>query len=490
MSWWPRALAIAALTLLAGLPLLAQQPPEPEPTPEGEPRPFARTRLEPGDEVTVGQPITLVIDVLVPNFFTAAPWFPTVDIDDAIAIYEDRGINFTETVDGQTFAGQSRKYQVYPQRPGEFEIPEIPVSVRYLSDSSGPRTRATVSPRPVRFSAVIPPGAPDVGYFISSTGLAMEQSFDREPGTLLVGEAFVRTITVTVTEALSMVVPPLAPESSPGLAAYADPPEVTDEGGERGKQIVGTRVERTTYFAEQAGEYLLPPVELTWWDVSAEEMRTTTLPALEIRVEPNPGLAAAIPLPPEEPGVDQEEAPARQRVSPIDLARRWGPSLAAAALLFYLLAWLWRRLEPSLRGRIAEARRRRRASEAAYFARFRRAALSGDPRATWNRWATWLDQVHLGPGAATTRAFVEAAADPELDQQAADLEALLFAGDEGARRDWSGRSFYRSVARARRLVQPGAESRLELSASLNPRTTRGTLWKIHDPSRRRETKVP
>ena len=104
-----------------------------------------------------------------------------------------------------------------------------------------------VSPPPVRFSAVIPPGAPDVGYFISTTGLTMTQSFDREPATLLVGEAFVRTITVKVTDALSMVVPPLAavanavkaatgvrmtrlPMSPPAVLAALD--EARDGGGE------------------------------------------------------------------------------------------------------------------------------------------------------------------------------------------------------------------------------------------------------------------
>jgi hypothetical protein len=448
MNRWPQALAIAMLALTAALPISAQQPPEP--TPEEEPRPFARTRLEPGDTVTVGQPITVVVDVLVPNFFTAAPWFPTLDVDDAIAIYEDRGINFTEKIDGQSFAGQSRKYHIYPQRPGEFEIAEIPVPVRYLSDSGGPRTRATVSPPPVRFSAVIPPGAEGLSYFISTTGLDMDQSFDREPGTLKVAEAFVRTITVTVTDALSMVIPPLDADGVPGLAVYTDPPEVTDEGGERSQQIVGTRVERATYVAEQAGEYRLPPVELAWWDVSSREMKTTALPALEILVEPNPDLAVEIPLPADEFAGEEPAAQARQRVSLVDLLRRWGPPLVAVAILVYLFRRLGRRFGPGLRQRFGDARRERHESEAAYFARFRRAALSRDALATWNLWMAWLDRIHPGPGAATARTFVEAAADPDLDRQAKALDALLFAAGEAAGVAWSGKACYRAVARARR----------------------------------------
>ena len=187
---------LIALFLFLTLPLAAQEP---------EPQPFARTLLKPGPRVTVGQPLSVVVEVLVPSWFTAAPWFPTVDVADAIAVYEDRGTNFTERIDGRTWAGQSRSYQVYPQRPGSFEIAEIPVRVRYLSETTGPRTQVTVSPSPVRFEATVPPGAEELPYFIGATSLTVEQSFDREPTTLKVGEAFTRTVTVTVNGALAMV---------------------------------------------------------------------------------------------------------------------------------------------------------------------------------------------------------------------------------------------------------------------------------------------
>ena len=76
------------LIALVALPLAAQE----------EPQPFARARLKPGPRVTVGQPVTVVVDVLVPNWFTGAPWFPSLDVADAIAVYEDRGTNFTERI--------------------------------------------------------------------------------------------------------------------------------------------------------------------------------------------------------------------------------------------------------------------------------------------------------------------------------------------------------------------------------------------------------
>ena len=98
----------------------------------------------------------------------------------------------------------------------------------------------TVSPDAVRFEAGIPPEAADLPYFISTTGLRLEQLFDHQPESLKVGDAFTRTITVTVNDALSMVLPPLPADPLPGLAVYSDPPRVRDEGGERGERIVAT----------------------------------------------------------------------------------------------------------------------------------------------------------------------------------------------------------------------------------------------------------
>lgn len=141
--------------------------------------PLARTRFEPAASVTVGQPISVIVEILVPSYFMGAPGFPDVDVPDALVIFEPRGTNFTERIDGETFAGQSRRYTIYPQRAGDFVIPEIPVTVRYFS-GSGP-TDATVSPAPVRFAAHIPAEAERFGYFIATTKLSLDEQITPQP---------------------------------------------------------------------------------------------------------------------------------------------------------------------------------------------------------------------------------------------------------------------------------------------------------------------
>ena len=89
------------------------------------------------------------------------------------------------------------------------------------------------------------------------------------PDTIRVGDAFTRPIPVTVSDALSIVLPPIEPARVPGLAVYPDPARVDDTGGERGARIVGTRVETVAYVSQEEGEYRLPGIEISWWDVGA-----------------------------------------------------------------------------------------------------------------------------------------------------------------------------------------------------------------------------
>ena len=133
--------------------------------------------------------IKVVVEVLVPTWFTGAPRFPTLDVDDAITLFDDRGVNLTERIEGATWAGQSRQYHIYPQRPGAYEIRAIPIRLRYKAEGVDSRSEVTVSPGPIRFEASIPPEAADLPYFIATTRLRLEQSFDPEPGLLAVGDA-------------------------------------------------------------------------------------------------------------------------------------------------------------------------------------------------------------------------------------------------------------------------------------------------------------
>ena len=431
-------------------------------------RPFARARLDPGPAVTVGQPLTVEVEVLVPSFFSGAPRYADLDLPDALVLFVDRGRNFSERIGGESWAGQMRRYLVYPQRPGSYEIPEIPVEVRYSVPGIGPGATATASPPPVVFEATLPPGTEGLSYFIAAENLKIEQTFDQWTDTLLVGEAFTRTVTATVTGALSMVIPPMIQDNLPGLAIYPAPPVVEDEEGERMESTLGRRVESVTYVAEEEGDYRIPGVQLQWWDWNAGELRTASLPPVDLHVAPNPALVPEIPLPEDTvaPGEAVGEEAEASRVTFMDFLRRWGVPFALFLLAVGLALRLYRRFGPKVLAAVREARHRRLESERHYFKEFQRAARSGDPRAAARQLMRWLDRRSDHTLPATVTQSLECADDPPLAEELRMLDARLYGpSTSAAAAEWSGRDLGKSVVQARKKgmrPDPTAKGALDL----------------------------
>jgi len=451
-------LVVALAGLCSPVGVLAQQP-------------MARASLSPAGPVTVGQPVTLTVEVFVPSFFQGAPAYAELDLDDALTIFNDRGTNLTERIDGDTWAGQSRSYTIYPQRAGIYEITDISVDVRYRGPDGN--TSATASAPTVRFEARIPAEAAGLDYFVAGSRVTLAESFDIEPDTVRVGDAFTRTVTATVYDALSIVIPPLVVDSIAGIAIYPNAPRVDDTSGERGAQIVGTRVESTTYVMQLEGQYSVPALELVWWDVGAGRLRRETVPGVDFLVVANPDLVSEFDLPPDSSLAEAESEADFTRFSLRNFIAQWGPTFLAIALLLVIAFRLERRYGPRVRARMETSKQARAESEATYFRAFREATRSGDPAKSATAVMRWLDRYDAGPGPTTFSAFAEAADDPTLARQTAALDQTLYGpAAKSAGEAWSAGGFYDAVAKARKS-QRGAEARHDPAGTLAPLNPEG-----------------
>jgi len=417
---------------------------------QDEPPPMARASLEPETPVTVGEPVRLTVEVLVPTWFTGAPRYPEIDLPDAMVIFEEQsGFNFSERIAGTSFAGQRREYRIFPMRPGRFELTNLAVEVRYAVNARpSPLTR--VSLEPTSFEATVPEEAAGLDYFIASS--------------------LERTIHITARDTFAMMLPPLTFEPIEGLSLYSDPPEVTDTGGERGETRVGQRVESVTYVLQEEGVYELPGLELVWWNVEARRLRRAKLPGVSFSVAPNPAFVEEIPLPVEEV-TEAAELPVPAETWR-DTLRRWAaPGLGIVLLVAALLVRHHRR---RLAARLAAVRRRRRDSEAAYFARFRRACATGDPLAAYRRLMAWLDRVNPSPEPARLERLVRRRPGAGAPGSRPHATALRTPGRFGRRRG-VGRARAPAPGGAgaqgtpRRARGHGQESAATASESLSPR---------------------
>jgi len=404
-------------------------------------QPWARTRLEPSGTITVGQPVQLVVEVFVSTWFTRAPEFPTLDIENAIVTPPGRSSNLNQRIDGQQYFGIRRAYTVYPQVAGDYAVPEVAVVVR----PGGSDDVVTVTARTSDLRVRLPAEAAGLDYFIGTTRLTALGSVEPRADTFTVGDALVRTVTVTVYDALSLVIPPLTFDSVPGLALYTDPPRTRDEGGERGEQIVGSRTESASYVRLEEGDYELPAIEIDWWDLNANRLRRSTVESVAFHVQPNP--VFAVEFSPTEPDTVVTEAGGTGAPT----SRRSIALAFGALLLLAFVFWLARRFGPGLLERLADWRGERGESEGAYFSRFRRACSSNDPGAAMQALLAWLDRTRRPGMAGTVAAFVDAADDPALAEATRELFQRLYGESDGdGRARWTGAELHRAVRRHRR----------------------------------------
>lgn len=419
--------------------------------------PMIRARFEPARTITVGEPVRLVVTVLVPNYFIGSPDFPDFDLQNAIVVLpQERPNNTSEKVHGVTYAGITEVYTLYPQQAGEFSLPPVTIDVSYAN--APPRTtQAHLTLPALAFHADLPEAAKGLDYFLPTTRLTMQQRWSAPLQNLRAGDIVDRTITVTAAGMQAMLIPPLPFEAPDGLRVYQGEAAVEDVKSKKNDFLFGRRTQRAQYFIQKPGAYTLPAIELKWWNLSTREMVTAVLPSVHFEAAPNPG--AQTELPPPEPTMVAAQPPKTglwQRYR----HQLWMALVGLTAAAFLCLIWLE---SPKMRRTIRDWESRRRQSEPAYFRSLRKASNNNDATAAYAALLRWLGR--WSPGKSLDEAFAgsdNAALRAEIDQ----LGALLFA-TRGDNRAWNGRKMATLLKNFRKRNE-SMHSQKPLLATLNP----------------------
>jgi hypothetical protein len=418
--------------------------------------PVIRARLVPAKGIIVGQPVHLTIEVLVPNFFTGSPDFPTFDLEDAIVVLsEDTPANMSEQISGQTYAGISRTYLIYPQQAGNFKLPPAQFTVPYAK--SPPKTaQAVLTLPPLTFHADIPAAARGLDYFLPTTRLTMQQKWSAPLNKLRVGDTVERTIMITALRMQGMLIPPMQLQAPNGIRIYPDEPKVQDQKTDRGEFIFGSRLESAKYFIQKEGDYTLPAIELRWWNLSSNRLVTATIPAVHFTATPNPSYVAELPPEPEVVTTAQPR--------PASLWSRYRWIVTAAPVLCLAIASVWFAYSylPKLVIILMRRRERYLRSESAYFRNLVRACRNDQPQGAYQWLLHWLENSNPKE---TLNHFLERCEDEQLTQQIDALAETLFGKDPV--NVWNGTVMARRLREHRKAASSRRESQTRLPL-LNP----------------------
>lgn len=396
--------------------------------------PVVRVEILTKPPIVAGQQVQVQVDVLVPNFFMSPPQFPALDIPNAIAILSDeRAQNLVETINGEAYAGISQLYIVTPQVAGEYTIPSATITFAYAA-IPGQRSDGSVTLPPTKFTVTGAPGAEGTQAAVASV-LTVEQALDGDPAQLKVGDTLVRTVTVNAQGMRAMMIPVPDFTAPEGVRLYPHDPVLSDKQGDGRGPAGAMRVDRVTYAFEKPGSYVLPAVEISWYDPAAGKREVARAPEVTAVVTDAAAFKPAIAPPAE--ASDDSSRPWRDWLDYLPWAIA---GLAALALL----AWFARRAWPRLHEWQENRRLERQNSEAAFFELVGQAGRSGDPATIYARLDSWARRAGAIPIGAWLARNGDAAALSEFER----LEKSVYSGKREARFD--AQALLAGLAAARR----------------------------------------
>jgi hypothetical protein len=399
---------------------------------------------EPASEVYLGQRTDLIIEVRTDSWFTTAPKYPELKLPGAITLMPDSfGVNTTTREGGITWAGQRRRYVVFPQRPGELIVPPIELSLAVATNGKAGAITKAVTP-PITISVAVPPGSETVASFLTSESYRIQERWDGDSDNLQVGDAITRTITQTADGVFALVLPTVAFLPIDGLAVYPTTPELSDKTN-RG-QYSATRVDSVTYVLEEEGDFTLPPVETHWFDIRSGTMRSETLESLNIAVLTNPDALL---------GIAEEQAPVASKGAAETIRKllNWLETnvalLTAVAAIILALHWLWGNVISAWIRQRRNERERFKLSEDAFYQKLNAAVASRDPDRFVKSFWLWSDRLPNRGVPLSTDSLSESADTSDFITTWRDLDEARYHLNDSKRQRAAMTSLNKSIRRLR-----------------------------------------
>ena len=279
------------------------------------------------------------------------PHLDELSVSDKDASIEklDNDADYNKVVSGTSYRVIEKKYAVFPQTPGTLTINSIKFETRYVDERRALRFKQaksqpldiTVRPIPAKFGS---------NYWLPASEVSLQESWSPSLDRLKQGEPATRTLTLIAKGASSNLLPQISQGDLSFAKLYPDQPSLSNETNSRG--IIGKRVEKVAVIPSQAGTFILPAIEIPWWNTRKHRIETASIKARKITISasslagaPTSQALANLPARNDKPPVTQKTTSSPSTFSGGTLTQfdnQWFYiSLALASLwLATIIAWL------------------------------------------------------------------------------------------------------------------------------------------------------
>lgn len=214
------------------------------------------------------------------------------ELDNAEIQQIGKDAEYTEILNGKRYRIIERDFVIIPQRSGEFTINGPIFQGDVIANSRQSfgffnRTQSVSRVGPSQKLNVL--AIPDSvsGTFLPSEFVDIHQEWSEDPKTWRVGEPITRTITLTAVGLTESLLPEIDDKYPPDVKTYPD--QANTATAENEQSLVAQRTESIALIPSRAGQFVIPPVEVEWFNVVTESIESAQLPAQSVTVLPATG---------------------------------------------------------------------------------------------------------------------------------------------------------------------------------------------------------
>ncbi|PKI18065.1 protein BatD [Colwellia sp. 12G3] len=206
-------------------------------------------------------------------------------------------------INGKRYRVIEQTYAITPEQSGEFTL-QAPLFSGEILQASKRRSSFLSFAQTTPVSIVgdelniivlpIPANYPSNAQWLPTDILTLHQEWQAGKDQFTVGEPITRTITLTAAGLSKAQLPKIEMKSSRGLKIYPDQAEL--HANLNSDRLVSQKVQNFALVPSAAGEFLLPEMNVTWFNTITNRIEQATLPSQTISVQAAEGtITASLP---------------------------------------------------------------------------------------------------------------------------------------------------------------------------------------------------
>jgi hypothetical protein len=206
-----------------------------------------------------------------------------LNIDGAQIEAQGKPIQYQSNENGKTYQVVEQRFMVTPNKSGKLTIP--PAKIRGAIADNGNNSFFPMmankpfmaNSKPVNLEVKAVPANIAINHWFPAKNVKATDSWSIPSDSIKVGEPLTHTISLEALGVPATSIPELEINNPAGVNAYPD--KAQSSTNSNNGELTGTKTFKIAYIPTKAGTLSFPAITIKWWDITADTLKTVTIPA-------------------------------------------------------------------------------------------------------------------------------------------------------------------------------------------------------------------